>query len=587
MHIKDLWPLLLLLTIGCSTDKSDENSPNIILIMSDDQGWGDLSQNGNGNINTPNIDRIGREGINFDRFYVNPVCSPTRAALLTGRYAVRGGVYSTSSGGERLDLDEVTIADIFKEAGYSTAAYGKWHNGMQYPYHPNGRGFDDYYGFCSGHWGNYFNPMLEHNGQIVRGEGFLVDDLTDHGLNFIANNSEQPFFLYLPYNTPHSPMQVPDTFWNKFDNADLSHLYPDTSLENIQHTKAALAMCENIDWNVGRILDELERLDLEDNTIILYFSDNGPNGWRWNGGMKGRKGSTDEGGVRSPLVMRWPNKISGGKIFEGISSVMDLLPTLASMASIPLGRDRLLDGVDLWPYIHGDKEYPENRVIIHHWNNRMSVRTQEYLLDHEGKLFDMLSDPGQVQDVSSQYPDIVLSLNEEKTRWQDEVLSELSQEDLRRFPIGDSMYRYTQIPARDGETHGNIRRSNRWPNCSYFTDWRSTEDSITWPVKVRAAGQYKVDIYYSCPDSAIGSTINLSCNGSEIESQITEGHDPPVYGMENDRDPRGESYVKDFIPLEMGVMHLKEGSGTLTLKATQVPKGYVMDFRLMMFTRVE
>jgi len=140
--------------------------PNVIIILSDDQGWGDLGLQGNTNINTPNIDALSATGATLNNFYVCAVCSPTRAELLTGRYHFRGGVYSTGGGGERLDLDETTIAELFQKAGYSTAAYGKWHNGMQYPYHPNGRGFSDYYGFCSGHWGNYHSPMLEHNGRF-------------------------------------------------------------------------------------------------------------------------------------------------------------------------------------------------------------------------------------------------------------------------------------------------------------------------------------------------------------------------------------------------------------------------------------
>ncbi len=168
-----------------STPTRAADRPNIIVILSDDQGWGDLSVHGNTNIHTPHIDSLSRDGALFDRFFVCPVCSPTRAEFLTGRYHPRGGVYSTSTGGERLDLDEKTIGDAFKAAGYATGAFGKWHNGMQYPYHPNARGFDEYYGFCSGHWGNYFDPVLEHNGKLVRGKGFIIDDLTDHAISFI------------------------------------------------------------------------------------------------------------------------------------------------------------------------------------------------------------------------------------------------------------------------------------------------------------------------------------------------------------------------------------------------------------------
>ena len=157
--------LLIVTCLGCQYQ--NEKSPNVIIILTDDQGWGDLSIKGNQDLSTPNIDKLAKTGVQFDRFFVSPVCSPTRAELLTGRYHVRGGVYSTSTGGERLDIDEQTIAQVFKKAGYSTAAYGKWHNGMQAPYHPNSRGFDDYYGFCSGHWGNYYNPLLEHNGNSM------------------------------------------------------------------------------------------------------------------------------------------------------------------------------------------------------------------------------------------------------------------------------------------------------------------------------------------------------------------------------------------------------------------------------------
>ena len=210
--------------------------PNIILILTDDQGWGDLSMTGNTNISTPNIDQLARDGVFLERFYVSPVCSPTRAELLTGRYHVRGGVWSTGAGGERLDLDETTIAEIFRDAGYSTAAYGKWHNGMQAPYHPNSRGFDDYYGFCSGHWGNYYNPMLEHNGEIVKGNGFIIDDFTQHGIEFMEKNRNKPFFLYLPFNTPHSPMQVPDRFWENFKDKELEMFNRDKAKEDIPFT---------------------------------------------------------------------------------------------------------------------------------------------------------------------------------------------------------------------------------------------------------------------------------------------------------------------------------------------------------------
>ncbi|MGB5666317.1 MAG: sulfatase-like hydrolase/transferase, partial [Maribacter sp.] len=308
---------LILFGFSCSdknkVETNVQSKPNVILIMSDDQGWGDLSISGNTNLQTPNIDALAKNGVSFENFYVQPVCSPTRAELLTGRHFTRLGVYETSAGGERMNLGETTLAEILKKAGYHTAAYGKWHNGMQPPYHPISRGFDDYYGFSSGHWGNYFSPMLEHNGKIVKGEGFLVDDLTSHGLEFIQKNKDEPFFLYLPFNTPHSPMQVPDEFWDRFKDKELDMIYEGEEKENENFTKAALAMVENIDYNVGRISTKLQELKLEENTIVIYLSDNGPNGWRWNGGMRGKKGSTDEGGVRTPFFIQWKDSLPAGK----------------------------------------------------------------------------------------------------------------------------------------------------------------------------------------------------------------------------------------------------------------------------------
>src|SRR6056297_72863 len=270
--------ILLLVCImgGCTSSNigGEPIKPNIVLIISDDQGWGDLSVHGNENIRTPNIDSLAMDGASFTNFYVSPVCSPTRAELLTGRYHPRSGVFGTSAGGERMDLDETTLADIFWEASYATGIFGKWHNGMQYPYHPNGRGFDEFYGFCSGHWGDYFSPTLEHNGRIVQGEGYLPDDFTNRAMTFIENNKDNPFFVYIAYNTPHSPMQVPDRWWNKFKDKDITLRGTEADRENIVHTRAALAMCENIDWNVGRVVAKIKGLNLEDNTIILFFNDN-------------------------------------------------------------------------------------------------------------------------------------------------------------------------------------------------------------------------------------------------------------------------------------------------------------------------
>jgi arylsulfatase A-like enzyme len=389
---------LVALSSGCRS--LEPSTPNVVLIMADDQGWGDLSLNGNTNLSTPHIDSLARDGAMLTHFYVSPVCSPTRTELLTGRYHPRGGVYSTGAGGERLDLDEHTIAETFRAAGYATGAFGKWHNGSQHPYHPNARGFDEYYGVPSGHWAHYFDTVMHHNEEIVRGKGFIIDDLTDHAIAFIEQNRDQRFFCYVPYNTPHSPMQVPDRFYEKFADAQLGmrHRVPDR--EDVGHTRAALAMVENIDWNVGRLLAALDEQGLAEDTIVIYLSDNGPNGWRWNGGMKGRKGHLDEGGVRVPALVRWPRVIPAGLDIAQIAAAIDLLPTLADLAEIPIVGEKPLDGVSVAPLLRGGAADWQDREIYTFWDGRVSVRTQRYRLDPEGRLFDIAADPGQLTDVA-------------------------------------------------------------------------------------------------------------------------------------------------------------------------------------------
>ncbi len=575
---KCIVPALLIGLAACSADLP----PNIVIILADDQGWGDLSLNGNTSITTPNIDQIAANGARFDRFYVSPVCSPTRAEFLTGRYHPRSGVHGTSAGAERMHADETTLADIFQRAGYATGIFGKWHNGQQAPYHPNSRGFGEFYGFASGHWGHYFSPPLEHNNEIVRGTGYLPDDLTDQALAFIEANQNRPFLAYLPYNTPHSPMQVPDVWWDRVTRVARHHRQPE--MENSVHTRAALAMALNLDWNVGRVLGRLDTLGLREQTIVLYFSDNGPNGVRWNDGMKGRKGSTDEGGVRSPLIMQWPGKIAPNTQISTITAAIDLLPTLGELASVDLQTSNPIDGVSLVPLLEGKADpYPE-RLLFSFWNGRTSVRSQEFRLGPEGALYDMVRDPGQHVDVSAQFPDVAARMGVAREAWVQDVVPDSFA--TLPFTVGHADFPLTHLPARDAIGKGNITRSNRYPNDSFLSNWTSTDDSIVWKVSVLTAGLYEAVLYYTCAEGSEGALVELSLGASSVSRRITEPHDPPLYGMADDRTPRIESYVKDFRPLALGTIHLEKGLGALTLRALEIPGPQVMHFRLLLLHRV-
>jgi arylsulfatase A-like enzyme len=559
-----------------------ETKPNVVVILADDQGWGDLSVHGNTNLETPNIDSLAQSGALFEHFFVCTVCSPTRAEFFTGRYHPRGGVHGVSTGGERLDLDEKTIADAFKAAGYATGAFGKWHNGTQWPYHPNARGFDEYYGFTSGHWGSYFDAPLDHDGELAQGKGFLADDFADHAITFINEHKAGPFFCYVPFNTPHSPMQVPDRFYTKFARAELKMRHIDPKAEDAGFTRAALAMCENIDWNVGRILSRLDELKLADKTIVVYFSDNGPNSWRWNGGMKGRKGSLDEGGLRVPFLVRWPGHIPPGTRITQIAGAIDILPTLADMAGIKVAGDKPLDGISLKLLLLDPATQWPDRIIFSHWDGKVSARSRQYRLDNDRRLFDMLADPGQTLDLARERPDDTTRLATALAAWKTEMLRELGTDD-RPFPVGYEEAPLTQLPARDGVPHGGIKRSAAAPNCSYFKNWTSPADSMTWDIEVATAGNYDAAVYYTCPLQEMGSTIELSFNGRRLEAVVSEPNDPPLLGAENDRVPRqGESYVKDFKPLRLGTIALDRGRGQMTLRALKVPGAHVMDVRMIL-----
>ena len=567
--------LLCFLTTLASTTAA-ARQPNVVVILTDDQGWGDLSVNGNTNLSTPNVDSLARDGATLEHFYVCAVCAPTRAEFLTGRYYPRTGVSGVSRGEGRLNADESTIGDVFKRAGYVTGAFGKWHNGTQPPLHPNDRGFDEFYGFTSGHWGHYFSPPLDHNRRRVRGNGFIINDLTDHAVRFIRKNQDRPFFCYVPYNTPHSPMMVPDEDYSKFAGMELEMRNRSPEKEDIMMTRAALALCENIDDNVGRILGALDEFGLSKETIVVYFCDNGPNSVRWNGGMKGRKGSIDEGGVRSPFFIRWPGTIPAGKRVAQIGAAIDLLPTLSSLAGIDGSVSKPIDGRDLTPLLLKDNsDWPE-RTLVSFRRGSVSLRTQKFRLDGAGRLFDIEADPGQYKNLADQHPDVMASLRTQSKSFEKEMQNLIAQYSGRPFHVGFGPL--TTLPARDGVEHGNIQRSAKAPNNSFFTNWTSVDDSITWNIKVGTAGSYDVTLHYTCAAGDEGATVTLGVDGgTPITKMVTDVFDPPLYAKPKERVTGSHYFVKDFKAVPMGSLRLDAGKATLRLGSRDIRGQRVID----------
>lgn len=567
--------------------------PNVVVFLADDAGWGDVSHSGNRQLSTPQIDSLARDGVSLERFFVCPVCSPTRAEFLTGRTYLRTGVRGVSTGHERLDTGERTIADAFRAAGYATGAFGKWHNGSQWPYHPLARGFDTYYGHTAGHWGEYFDPPLERDGRMERAQGYIADVCTDEALAFISRHRDRPFFCYVPFTTPHSPWAVPQAYWQRFKDKPLEQRATQPERENQEQTRCALAMMENQDWNVGRVLRRLEELKLAENTIVLYFSDNGPNGARWTGGMKGVKGGTDEGSVRSVCFLRWPRRLPKGASVPEIAGAIDLLPTLTSLAGVPRVGDKPLDGRDLTPLLLGQREGWPERVLYTTWGGKVSARDQQYRLDAAGALFDMLADPGQTRDIAAERPEAAARLWQAAAAWRDEVLGpdpEAKVEkggrvDPRKIGVGYPEFPVTMLPARDGEPRGCVRRSSGAPNCSYFVGWTDRSGELVWEIDVQTAGDYEVVIDYTCPLADAGSLVELSLNGARLAGRVTPGWDPPLYTNQDTVErPKGESQMKPFRPLALGTLRLEKGSGPLTLRALEIPGRSVMEVRRVTLT---
>lgn len=338
--------------------------PNIILIVADDMGYGDFGVFNDGHARTPHLDALVGQSVCLTQHYAgSPACSPSRAALLTGRYPHRtGGITPQEVRGlDRIALDECTIADTFKAGGYRTGLIGKWHNGALDPrYHPNQRGFDEFFGFRGG-WMDYYDWWVERNDRIEKSDGrYLTDVFTREASDFVTRHRQDPFFLMLTYNAPHSPLQAPE---------DIVQPYLESGLQ--PGTAITYAMNEVMDQGLGRLLETLDALGLDDNTIVMFSSDNGPafglrpdqvppgiepKSPRYNCGFNGQKGSVYEGGIRVPMVVRWPAGLDGGRQVDELVHFTDWLPTLAGLAGVerPAG-SRPLDGRGVLPLLRGEK----------------------------------------------------------------------------------------------------------------------------------------------------------------------------------------------------------------------------------------
>lgn len=405
--------------------------PNIIMIITDDQGFGDFGFTGNPHVLTPHLDRLASESIYFTNFHVSPVCAPTRSSLMTGRYSLRTGVHDTYNGGAIMATEEVTIAEVLSESGYRTGIFGKWHLGDNYPSRPRDQGFETALIHLSGGMGqvgdfttyfqgdsSYFNPILWLNDQTRKYEGYCSDIFTTAAIDFIVKQHEQPFFCYLSFNAPHTPLQVPGTYLDRYGEIDPSKGFEEEFPELQRMTerdkdaaRKVYAMVDNIDENIGRLLMTLDSLNLSDNTWIFFLSDNGPQQIRYNGGMRGRKGSVYRGGIRVPLLVRPPDGDTTPRKTDFLAAHIDIAPTIAELCQVHLPEDRIIDGQSLISSIIQRDSIYTDRYFFSYWSRRfpekyhnISLQTRQYkLLGHTDydspinkfELYDLDADPAE------------------------------------------------------------------------------------------------------------------------------------------------------------------------------------------------
>jgi arylsulfatase A-like enzyme len=426
--------------------------PNVLLIITDDQGYGDLGCHGNPKIKTPNLDRLASQSTQFPYFYVCPVCSPTRAGLMTGRYNYRTGIVDTFLGRSMMRPDEVTLAEMLAAGGYRTGIFGKWHLGDNYPLRPIDRGFQEAL-VCTGGGltqpsdppGNtYFDPILLHNGKQKKTKGYCTDVFTDAALEFLGREAEKPFFAYVAFNAPHTPLQVPDSYLEPYKKMNLAHSefpspgHPLPGKANEEVTARVYGMVTNIDDNVARLLAKLDELKIAGDTIVIFMTDNGPQQVRYNAGLRDRKGSVFEGGIRVPCYWRWPGKFRAGGKANTIAANIDVAPTLLEACGVAKPAKVRFDGLSLLPLLEGRRvEWPD-RTLFFQWHRgdepqryrSCAARSQKWKLVQplgsfdtkmpekpEFMLFDMANDPLEMKDVAADHPDVVAKMRKAYEDW--------------------------------------------------------------------------------------------------------------------------------------------------------------------------
>lgn len=540
--------------------RAADKKPNVVLIMTDDQGYGDFSRRQNPLLATPNLDKLASQSVEFTRFSVSPVCAPTRAALLTGRYPLRTGVHGVTKGRETMRLNEVTVAQAMQGAGYRTSLVGKWHLGENYPYVPHARGFDEFVGFRTGHWNWYFDSPVERNGKDAQLPGYIGDALTDEATRIIDASRRDPFFLYLAYNTPHAPYQVPDSYFNKFAGKGLS-------IEN----QTIYGMVSNLDDNMGRLMAHLEKRGLADDTIVMFLCDNGPQTDRFNAGLRARKGSVYEGGTRSPLYVRYPKGWKAARQVDRVCGHIDITPTILDLCQVKRPAGPAMDGVSLRPLLEGSAQKWPERMIFTHADQQPDptkpwpgcARTQQYKMVNGSELYDLLADPGEKTNIAASQPEVFSKLKGEYEKWFASTLEGFSI-GAPPIPVGYKEENPAKLTAPQAYLQGGLRYFMKQGYAHDFvTGWSGAGDAMTWKVEARVAGKYRIRAEYRCADP--GPVVALSHAGKTHEAKVTAGVQMEEIHLPHRAHNGAEAPVVHWGQLDFGRIALPRGASELKL----------------------
>jgi arylsulfatase A-like enzyme len=527
-----LWSILPLFAAG---------RPNVLVVLTDDQGFGDMGVHRNPILKTPNIDAFAKAGLRMKQFYVSPVCSPTRASLMTGRYNYRTGAVDTFLGRSMMFADEVTIAEVLREHSYRTGLFGKWHLGDCYPMRPQDQGFDEVLMNRGGGIGqpsdppggsSYIDPILFHNGEAKKFKGYVTDVLTDAAIDFVAAKSDMPFFAYVAYNCPHAPYQVTDADWKPYRGIDLG---PDAFPKfgspwagkklNQEEIGKAYGMIANIDKNFGRLIARVP-----DNTLVIFLSDNGVGGERWNAGLRNRKGSVYEGGIRVPFFVQWKGHFSGGRDIDMPAAHIDLAPTILDACGLAFPKDIKIDGRSMLSLWKGDDVNLPVRDLFFQWHRgdvpemgrAFAVRGPKFKLvqaagvnpgKYEPKLelFDLANDPSEQKDLAKEKPEVVRELQASHENWFRDVKSTRNFA-APRIHLGSPKEKVTTLTRQDW----------RGPNAGW-----TPESEGHWDVTVTRAGKYRLTVDFEATSAMRTATVNLGDVSKTAE--VPAGKDRVVF----------------------------------------------------------